>query len=159
GAIATGSCSSSRSARPRTPHLRRHLRLASASTAARRRYGRGAATAASAAAAVARRGNVVHPSDRGTTWNPGLMSQGGVPNRTTVGANVSASTLGNGTVDASAGIRYRRLPHPGHDGGPKNAASRKLRLLTNSVAWQAGANQSLPSSLYLTSRPAFFNAG
>src|SRR5207249_6153560 len=36
------------------------------------------------------------PADRRTTWNPGLMSQGGVPNRTTICATVQASTYGNG---------------------------------------------------------------
>jgi hypothetical protein len=45
------------------------------------------------------------PSDRRTTWNPGLMSVGGVPNRTTICATVQASTYGNGASDATAGIQ------------------------------------------------------
>ncbi|HYS11311.1 MAG TPA: hypothetical protein VEP66_21420 [Myxococcales bacterium] len=45
------------------------------------------------------------PSDRRTTWNPGVLSQGGVPNRTTICATVQASTYGNGASDATAGIQ------------------------------------------------------
>jgi len=43
------------------------------------------------------------PVDRGTTWNPGIP--GGVPARTTVCATVNASSYGNGSSDASAGIQ------------------------------------------------------
>ena len=43
------------------------------------------------------------PSNRLTTWSPGIP--GGVPSRTTVCANVSASTYGNGSSDASRGIQ------------------------------------------------------
>jgi hypothetical protein len=42
------------------------------------------------------------PPDRSFPWNPGLMSKGGVPNRTTVCATVSP---GNGTADDSARIQ------------------------------------------------------
>ncbi len=45
------------------------------------------------------------PADRRTVWNPGLNSVGGVPNRTTICANINASTYGNGTQDATAGIQ------------------------------------------------------
>jgi hypothetical protein len=45
------------------------------------------------------------PADRTTTWNPGLMAVGGIPNRTAVCATVNASTYGNGSADASAGIQ------------------------------------------------------
>ncbi len=44
-------------------------------------------------------------TDRATIWNPGLVSVGGVPSRTTICANVNASTYGNGTQDATAGIQ------------------------------------------------------
>jgi len=44
-------------------------------------------------------------ADRRTTWNPGLMSLGGIPNRTTVCATVLASSYGNGSADATAGIQ------------------------------------------------------
>jgi hypothetical protein len=47
----------------------------------------------------------VLPPDRATTWNPGLMSVGGISNRTTIFTNISASTYGNGAQDASAGIQ------------------------------------------------------
>jgi urease beta subunit len=43
------------------------------------------------------------PADRATAWNPGVP--GGVPARTTVCATVNASTFGNGSSDASAGIQ------------------------------------------------------
>lgn len=43
------------------------------------------------------------PADRMTKWAPGLP--GGVPVRTTVCATVNASTYGDGTKDASAGIQ------------------------------------------------------
>src|SRR5262249_40971817 len=43
------------------------------------------------------------PSDRTTTWNPGVV--GGIPNRTTICATVNASNYGNGAQDASAGIQ------------------------------------------------------
>lgn len=43
------------------------------------------------------------PANRLTTWNPGIP--GGVPARTTVCANVSAATYGNGSVDATAGMQ------------------------------------------------------
>ena len=44
-------------------------------------------------------------ADRRTVWNPGLLSMGGVPNRTTICATVLASTYGNGAQDATAGIQ------------------------------------------------------
>jgi hypothetical protein len=44
-------------------------------------------------------------TDRATIWNPGLMAVGGISNRTTTCATVNASTYGNGTQDASAGIQ------------------------------------------------------
>ena len=43
------------------------------------------------------------PTERRTTWNPGIP--GGIPVRTTVCATVNASTYGNGTTDATAGIQ------------------------------------------------------
>jgi hypothetical protein len=43
------------------------------------------------------------PADRLTTWNPGIP--GGIPVRTTVCANVSAATYGNGAQDATRGIQ------------------------------------------------------
>jgi hypothetical protein len=43
------------------------------------------------------------PPDRMTTWNPGVT--GGIPARSTVCATVNASTYGNGSQDASAGIQ------------------------------------------------------
>ena len=45
------------------------------------------------------------PADRRTVWNPGLMSVGGIPNRSTVCATVLASTYGNGAQDATSGIQ------------------------------------------------------
>ncbi len=45
------------------------------------------------------------PPERATAWNPGLMSIGGIPNRTTIFTNINASTYGNGSQDASAGIQ------------------------------------------------------
>src|SRR5260370_5391083 len=42
-------------------------------------------------------------ADRRTVWNPGVT--GGIPNRTTICANINASTYGNGTQDATAGIQ------------------------------------------------------
>ena len=45
----------------------------------------------------------VLPPERRTVWNPGIP--GGVPVRSTVCATVNASTYGNGTVDATAGIQ------------------------------------------------------
>jgi hypothetical protein len=45
------------------------------------------------------------PSDRATAWIPGLMSMGGIPNRTTIYATLQASTYGNGARDATAGIQ------------------------------------------------------
>jgi hypothetical protein len=43
------------------------------------------------------------PTERRTTWNPGIP--GGIPARTTVCATVNASSLGNGTSDATAAIQ------------------------------------------------------
>ncbi len=43
------------------------------------------------------------PEPGRTTWAPGV--QGGIPERPTVCATVSAAAFGNGTVDASAGIQ------------------------------------------------------
>src|SRR5262245_42922868 len=43
------------------------------------------------------------PPERRTVWNPGIP--GGIPVRSTVCASVSATTYGNGTVDATAGIQ------------------------------------------------------
>jgi hypothetical protein len=45
----------------------------------------------------------IMPTARRTTWNPGIP--GGIPVRTTVCATVNASTYGNGTQDATAGIQ------------------------------------------------------
>jgi hypothetical protein len=43
------------------------------------------------------------PTDRRTTWNPGIP--GGIPARTTVCATINASSYGDGAQDASAGIQ------------------------------------------------------
>jgi hypothetical protein len=43
------------------------------------------------------------PADRATKWNPGVL--GGIPARTTVCANVSAATYGNGGTDATSAIQ------------------------------------------------------
>src|SRR5687767_13615242 len=43
------------------------------------------------------------PTNRRTTWNPGIP--GGIPARTTVCVTVNASTYSNGAVDATAGIQ------------------------------------------------------
>ena len=48
-------------------------------------------------------GSGVLPAERLTTWNPGIP--GGIPARTTVCATINASTYGDGTQDASAGIQ------------------------------------------------------
>src|ERR1700674_4824356 len=45
------------------------------------------------------------PADRTTVWNAGLTAVGGIPNRTTICATVNASSYGNGSSDASAGIQ------------------------------------------------------
>jgi hypothetical protein len=45
------------------------------------------------------------PADRRTTWNPGLNSVGGIPNRTTVYTTINAATYGNGAQDATVGIQ------------------------------------------------------
>jgi len=47
------------------------------------------------------------PTDpmRFTVWNPGLMSKGGVPNRTTIYTTLQASTYGTGATDASTAIQ------------------------------------------------------
>jgi len=50
-------------------------------------------------------GDGLIPADRMTTWNPGLNSVGGIPNRTTICATVNAFTYDNGTTDATAGIQ------------------------------------------------------
>ncbi|MFT3916553.1 MAG: glycosyl hydrolase family 28-related protein [Anaeromyxobacteraceae bacterium] len=50
-------------------------------------------------------GVYVLPSDRSTTWKPGVTLNGGIPARTTVCATVNASTYGNGGSEASGGIQ------------------------------------------------------
>ena len=45
----------------------------------------------------------VIPNGRMTVWKPGIP--GGIPARTTVCATLNASSYGNGTVDATAGIQ------------------------------------------------------
>jgi hypothetical protein len=49
--------------------------------------------------------DLVALSDRGTVWNPGMMAVGGIPARTTICATVNASSYGNGSQEASAGIQ------------------------------------------------------
>lgn len=44
-------------------------------------------------------------ADRRTSWNPGMMAVGGVPERTTICARVDASTYGNGSMESSTGIQ------------------------------------------------------
>ena len=60
-------------------------------------------TSKSATAAVSVGTFNLIPAERLTAWNPGIA--GGVPARTTLCATVSASTYGNGTADARAGIQ------------------------------------------------------
>ena len=48
-------------------------------------------------------GDLIMPSDRRTTWSPGIP--GGIPARTTVCATVAASAFGNGAQDATAAIQ------------------------------------------------------
>ena len=43
------------------------------------------------------------PSDRLTAWNPGIP--GGVPARTSIYTTLNASTYGNGSSDATAGLQ------------------------------------------------------
>ena len=45
------------------------------------------------------------PSDRLTTWVPGLMAVGGIPGRSTIFETLHAATYGNGTSDASSAIK------------------------------------------------------
>ncbi len=65
--------------------------------------GRGISERPVSVPAVAPKATGIFPADRVTTWNPGVP--GGIPNRATVCANVSASTYGNGSSDATAGIQ------------------------------------------------------
>lgn len=53
------------------------------------------------------------PADRATVWNPGMMSAGGIPNRTTICATINAATYGNGASDASSGIQSALDSCPG----------------------------------------------
>ncbi|HEV7500233.1 MAG TPA: hypothetical protein VGQ33_09535, partial [Vicinamibacteria bacterium] len=55
------------------------------------------------AASVSPASGDVMPPERRTVWSPGIP--GGIPVRTTVCATVNASTFGNGTLDATAGIQ------------------------------------------------------
>ena len=64
----------------------------------------------------------IMPTERRTTWNPGIP--GGIPARTTVCATVNASTYGNGTVDATAGIQAAINACP--DGPGRPALGREL---------------------------------
>ena len=45
------------------------------------------------------------PADRLTTWVPGMMAQGGIPDRTTVFTTLDASSFGDGTQEASGAIQ------------------------------------------------------
>jgi hypothetical protein len=65
--------------------------------------GRDAVASPSLVGAAAAPLSSVFPPDRVTTWNPGVP--GGVPARSTLCANVSAATYGNGARDATAGIQ------------------------------------------------------
>jgi hypothetical protein len=67
--------------------------------------GGAAAVASTGGASEARAANTadIMPTERRTTWNPGIP--GGVPVRTTVCATIDAGAFGNGAVDASAGIQ------------------------------------------------------
>lgn len=49
--------------------------------------------------------SVILPSDRATAWDPGLMSVGGIPNRTAIYTTLQASAYGDGAQNASAGIQ------------------------------------------------------
>jgi GH18 family chitinase/chitodextrinase len=64
-----------------------------------------AQSASASATTQAAAGSGIIPSDRVTTWNPGLNSAGGIPNRTTIYTTLNASTYGNGSQDASGGIQ------------------------------------------------------
>jgi hypothetical protein len=61
------------------------------------------ATCAQTPSIAADPSTTMFPPDRVTTWNPGVP--GGVPTRSTVCANISAATYGNGSSDATAGIQ------------------------------------------------------
>lgn len=45
------------------------------------------------------------PANRTTIWNPGLNAAGGIPHRTTIYRTIQASSFGNGSQDATAGIQ------------------------------------------------------
>jgi len=60
---------------------------------------------ATAAVTVSAGGTYVLAPDRATAWKPGVTYNGGIPNRTTVCASLSAATYGNGSADASAAIQ------------------------------------------------------
>jgi hypothetical protein len=53
--------------------------------------------------ARAQRRTPIIPPDRATIWQPGVV--GGIPPRTTICASLDASTYGNGSAEASAGIQ------------------------------------------------------
>jgi Pectate lyase superfamily protein len=59
--------------------------------------------APSAVGATANPSGELLPAERRTVWNPGI--QGGVPSRATICATVNASSLGNGTADATPAIQ------------------------------------------------------
>jgi hypothetical protein len=63
----------------------------------------GTVSSPSISAAAAPPSTTIFPPERLTTWKPGVP--GGVPARSTVCANVSAATYGNGARDATAGIQ------------------------------------------------------
>lgn len=62
----------------------------------------GIATATSSVTASQSAAGSVIPADRSFPWNPGMISKGGIPNRTTIFQTLSA---GNGTTDDSARIQ------------------------------------------------------
>jgi hypothetical protein len=65
----------------------------------------GALVLAGSAMPQAADSSAIIPSERMTTWNPGLNAVSGIPNRTTICATINASAYGNGSQDASPGIQ------------------------------------------------------
>ena len=64
----------------------------------------GATTALAQANTVITTQSII-PANRVTLWQPGVTYNGGIPNRTTICTTINASTFGNGSSDATAGIQ------------------------------------------------------
>ena len=57
------------------------------------------------AGALAQVNTSILPTDRTTTWVPGMMAVGGIPYRTTIYTTLNAAAYGNGATDASSAIQ------------------------------------------------------